>query len=140
MVNPKTRIIRQYSELIQLPTFKERFDYLNLTGKVGASIWGAERYLNQSFYRSRQWAIARRDVIARDLGYDLGLEDYPIFDSIYVHHMTPITIEDISDGSPYLLDPRYLISTSLATHNDIHYGTYKSREIVERRPNDHILW
>lgn len=135
-----TRIIRTYDELRQLKTFKERFDYLNLTGRVGMEIWGPERYLNQSFYASRDWALARRDVIARDLGFDLGVEGYQIYDSIYVHHMTPITIEDISDSSPYLLDPKYLISTSLSTHNAIHFGVYKNKEPIVRTENDHILW
>lgn len=136
----KTRIIRTYQQLIELPTFEERFHYLNLTGRVGVDIWGAERFLNQGFYQSSEWKRARRDVIARDLGCDLAHKDYEILDTIIVHHMTPITIEDIEHGSPYLLDPTYLISTCLRTHNMLHYGTFKKQDPIERRRNDHILW
>lgn len=135
-----TRIIRTYDQLIKLPTFKERFYYLNLTGRVGADIWGSERFLNQGFYASKEWKRARRDVIARDLGLDLGHEDYEIGGPIIVHHMTPITIDDIENCTPYLLDPRYLISTCLFTHNCLHYGEYKERDPIERTRNDHILW
>lgn len=136
----KKRIIRRYDQLIKLETFKERFEYLNLSGRVGVEVWGAERYLNQSFYKSTAWRRSRRDVIVRDTGMDLAHIDHEILDQIIVHHMTPITIDDIENGSPYLLDPQYLITTCLATHNDLHYGVYRPEMIVERRPNDHILW
>lgn len=134
------RIIRTYTELQRLRSFEDRFEYLNLTGKVGADIWGAERYLNQSFYRSAEWIAARRNVIARDLGLDLGIDEYPIFGSIYVHHMTPIIIDDLSGNCKYLLDPNYLISTSLKTHNAIHYGELPHLEPIRRAVDDHILW
>lgn len=139
-IQKTTRIIRTYPQLIEFKTFEERFHYLNLTGRVGADVWGAERYLNQGFYKSPEWRRARRDVIARDLGCDLSLEGRDIFENIYVHHMTPITIDDITNGSPYLLDPRYLVSTCLHTHNCLHYGQYTNRDVIERKRNDHILW
>lgn len=136
------RIIRSYRKLKQLKTFEERFDYLNLTGKVGHDIWGAERYINQSFYKSKAWRDVRHEVIVRDRGCDLGIEGREIHDKLIVHHMTPITLEDIERCSPYLLDPEYLICTILATHNALHYGDISLTpcEFVPRSPGDTKLW
>ena len=137
-----TRIIRKYSELKKLRTFEERFNYLNLTGKVGLSIWGAERYLNQGFYSSKQWKDVRHQVIVRDQACDLGITSREIYDKLIIHHMTPITIDDIETQSPYLLDPEFLICTQLVTHNALHYGDLSRtpQEYVERRPGDTKLW
>lgn len=136
------RIIRRHSELILLPTFKERFDYLNLLGKVGQDVWGAERYLNQSFYKSKPWLEVRQEVIIRDLACDLGIENREIYARLIVHHMTPITVEDIETMSKYLLDPEYLICTTLSTHNALHYGDFTQtiNNYVERTPGDTKLW
>lgn len=134
--------IRTYSELIKLPTFEERFRYLSLEGIVGASTFGFDRYLNQVFYRSQRWKKIRDHVILRDNGCDLAMEGYEIYDRILVHHMNPITIEDIERESEYLIDPEFLISTVHNTHNAIHYGDESLLPIlpVERRPNDTCPW
>ena len=134
--------IRTYSELIKLPTFEERFRYLSLEGVVGASTFGFDRYLNQVFYRSQRWKRIRDHVILRDNGCDLAMEGYEIHDRILVHHMNPITIEDIERESEYLIDPEFLISTVHNTHNAIHYGDENLLPIlpVERRPNDTCPW
>ena len=117
-----TMNIRTYSELIKLPTFEERFEYLNLSGAVGQETFGFDRYLNQNFYRSTEWKRIRDQVIVRDNGCDLGVEGYEIHGRILIHHMNPITINDIEQESEYLLDPEFLISTTHNTHNAIHYG------------------
>ena len=134
--------IRTYSELIKLPTFEERFRYLSLEGVVGASTFGFDRYLNQVFYRSQRWKRIRDHVILRDNGCDLAMEGYEIHDRILVHHMNPITIEDIERESEYLIDPEFLISTVHNTHNAIHYGDENLLPIlpIERRPNDTCPW
>lgn len=134
--------IRTYSELIKLPTFEERFRYLSLEGVVGASTFGFDRYLNQVFYRSQRWKKIRDHVILRDNGCDLAMEGYEIHDRILVHHMNPITIEDIERESEYLIDPEFLISTVHNTHNAIHYGDENLLPIlpIERRPNDTCPW
>lgn len=136
------RIIRRHSELIRIKTFDERFEYLNLCGKVGLDVWGAERYLNQSFYKSDLWREAREKVIIRDQACDLGIAGRDITDKLIVHHMTPITLEDIEELSPYLLDPEYLICTTLITHNALHYGNISQTrsDYIERRPGDTKLW
>lgn len=135
--------IRTYSELIQLPTFEERFRYLSLDGKVGAETFGYDRYINQVFYqRSKEWRSIRDFVIIRDNGCDLGVEGYDIFGKIIVHHMNPISIEDIERESEFLLDPDYLICVTHNTHNAIHYGDesliFKSP--IERTKNDTCPW
>lgn len=137
-----TRIIRKYSELKRLKTFEERFEYLNLLGKVGHNIWGSERYINQSFYKSKAWKEVRHKVIVRDEACDLGVSDREIYDKLIVHHMTPLTLEDIETGSPYLLDPEYLICTQLVTHNALHYGNISMTANIykERMPGDTKLW
>ncbi|WP_418840957.1 hypothetical protein [Phocaeicola sp.] len=135
--------IRCYDELILLPTFKERYEYLRLEGSVGADTFGFDRYLNQIFYKSQEWLDIRNKVIARDLGCDLGLEEREIYGSITVHHMNPISKEDILDRSKILLDPQFLISTMPSTHRAIHYGNYNSfaGEIVTvRTAGDTCPW
>ena len=114
--------IRTYSELITLPTFEERFRYLQLGGKVGEDTFGHDRYLNQMFYTSDEWRRIRRDVIVRDNGCDLGIQDREIHGLIIIHHMNPITIEDIINRSEFLLNPEYLISTVKNTHDAIHFS------------------
>ena len=134
--------IRTYSELILLPTFEERFKYLQLNGRVGDNTFGFDRYINQNFYRSAEWKRIRDLVIMRDNGCDLGIAGYEIYGRILIHHMNPITIKDIVDMSEYLLNPEYLICVSHNTHNAIHYGDESLICIgpVERRPNDTCPW
>lgn len=116
------KIIRTYSELITMPTFKERYEYLRLGGTIGEDTFGFDRYLNQAFYKSREWLDIRDYVIVRDQGCDLGLEGYEIHNHILIHHMNPITKEDILQRSEFLLDPEYLITTVKRTHDAIHYS------------------
>ena len=115
-------IIRTYSELIKLPTFKERFQYLKLDGDVGVETFGFDRYLNQAFYSSDEWKSIRNKVIIRDNGCDLGIEGREIYKRIIVHHMNPITKEDLLYRTEYLLNPEYMICTMKNTHDAIHYG------------------
>lgn len=134
--------IRTYSELIKIPTFEERYRYLRLYGVVGKDTFGFDRYLNQLFYTSELWRSVRDQVIIRDNGCDLGLEGYDIFDRIIVHHMNPITVEDLEEASDYLLNPEFLITTSLNTHNAIHYGDENLliKAPIERSMNDTCPW
>lgn len=136
--------IRTYSELILLPTFLERYRYLRLNGKVGEVTFGFQRYLNQEFYRyDEEWKAARRAVIIRDNGCDLGIDGRDIKDaSIIVHHMNPLTDYDIIHRTKYLLDPEYLISTIDNTHKAIHYGdeSLLITEPIIRRKNDTCPW
>lgn len=134
--------IRTYSELITLPTFEERFKYLQLGGKVGEDTFGHDRYLNQMFYTSDEWRRIRRDVIVRDNGCDLGIQDREIHGLIIIHHMNPITIEDIINRSEFLLNPEYLISTVKNTHDAIHFSDERIliTDPIERRPNDTCPW
>ena len=134
--------IRTYSELITLPTFKERFNYLKLDGLVGESTFGFDRYLNQMFYRSQRWKEIRDFVIIRDNGCDLGVEGYEIHSRIVIHHMNPITIEDIRKESEFLLGPEFLICTIHNTHNAIHYGDENLliKAPIERSKNDTCPW
>lgn len=137
-----TSRFRTYSELERYHTFEERFEYLNLSGKVGVETFGYDRFLNQDFYRSTAWKRTRRDVIARDLGCDLGIEGFEIFDKVFVHHMNPMTPEDFERESDDILDPEFLITVTLRTHNAIHYGdiTQVQTHFVEREPGDTIPW
>lgn len=114
--------IKTYSELIKLPTFEERYRYLRLSGRVGKDTFGFDRYMNQNFYRSKEWKRIRDEVIVRDNGCDLGIEDRIIHGRILIHHMNPITDRDILDLTEFLLDPEYLICVTHTTHNAIHYG------------------
>lgn len=135
-------IIRTYSELILLPTFRERFDYLVLDGVVGHQTFGANRYLNQNFYRSKEWRRARMETISRDNGCDLGILGREIYDNIYVHHMNPVTLEDIEESYDRLLDPEFLICTSFYTHQGITFGDPKKLVTLprERTKGDTKLW
>jgi hypothetical protein len=137
-----TMKIRTYSELRRLETIQERFEYLKLRGRVGDQTFGYDRWINQKFYTSTQWRRIRSDIIARDLGCDLGIEGYDIHSGLYIHHLNPMTRTDIVDGDESILDPEYLITTTLATHNAIHYGDAKQlpRLLVERKPGDTKLW
>lgn len=133
---------RTYSELRQLRTFIERFRYLSLRGKVGQTTFGFDRWVNQGFYRSREWKQARSGVIVRDNGCDLGIEGYDIHDRIYIHHLNPLTLEQIESGDPCMLDPDNLITVTHRTHNAIHYGDERLLPIapIERKPGDTKLW
>ena len=135
-------IIRTYSKLIELPTFEERYRYLRIGGKVGEETFGFERYLNQKFYKSDEWKSVRRQVIIRDNGCDLGMEDREIYGRIIVHHMNPITSDDLIQRSDFLLNPEYLICTIKATHDAIHYGdeSLLLKPPVERTKNDTCPW
>ena len=117
--------IKTYSELSRLSSFKERYEYLRLHGVVGRDTFGFDRYLNQIFYRSQKWKRSRDEVIIRDNGCDLGVPGHEIHGRIIIHHMNPITLEDIERESDLLLDPEYLICTVHNTHNAIHYGDEK---------------
>lgn len=134
--------IKTYSELITIPTFEGRYKYLKLGGRVGEETFGFDRYLNQVFYNSKEWLRIRDHVIVRDQGCDLGIPGREIYGKILVHHMNPITIEDIKRRSEFLLNPEYLICTFKNTHDAIHYG---NDDILfglpmERRPNDTCPW
>ena len=136
-------MIRTYSELSRLSTFEDRFKYLQLHGNVAADTFGFDRYLNQRFYKSIEWKQARERVIMRDMGCDLGLKDYPISGEIIVHHMNPMSLEDLESNPGILLDPEFLICVSLETHNAIHYGDERlveDKTIQERKPHDTKLW
>lgn len=134
--------IKTYSELITLPTFEERFRYLKLDGKVGEETFGFDRYLNQIFYKSEEWLALRDFVIVRDMGCDLGMPDREIRSRILVHHMNPISKDDILQRSKFLLDPEYLICTIKNTHDAIHYGDESILYTVpiERTKNDTCPW
>ena len=110
-------IIRTYSELLRIPTFEERYKYLKLDAEIGMETFGFERYLNQRFYRSKEWKSLRDEIIVRDHGCDLGIVGYEIYDKIYIHHMNPITADDIRNNTEYLMNPEFLISTTHDTHN-----------------------
>ena len=135
--------MRTYSELSNLPTFEERFRYLRLSGSVGEETFGFERYLNQRFYSSTEWKRVRDTVILRDNGCDLGISDRMIGKKVIIHHMNPVTRDDILAQSELLLNPEYLICVSQTTHNAIHYGDESlliPSSIVERKPGDTCPW
>lgn len=135
-------MMRTYTELFKLSTFKERFNYLRLDGTVGEETFGFDRYMNQIFYKSREWADIRRQVIIRDNGCDLGCDGYEIHGKILIHHMNPISLNDIRYHTDLLLNPEYLISTTLQTHNAMHYGdeSLLPELPAERTPNDTCPW
>ena len=135
-------IIRTYSELILLPTFEERFKYLQLNGRVGDDTFGFDRYINQNFYRSAEWKRIRDLVIMRDNGCDLALEGYEIYGRILIHHMNPITVKDVELSTEYLMNPEYLICVTHNTHNAIHYGDEKliNKGPIVRTKNDTCPW
>lgn len=134
---------RRYSELRMLKTFEERFEYLKVIGQVGDETFGSSRFFNQDFYRSQLWRSIRNQVIVRDNGCDLGIEDRPITGRmIIIHHMNPITIDDIMNMTPNLIDPEFLICVSPNTHQALHYGDEKilPKGPIERFPNDTCPW
>lgn len=135
-------MIRRYSELASLGTFEERFEYLRLRGQVGDPTFGYDRWMNQDFYASTEWRQIRHHVIARDQGCDLGVEGFEVFDRIYIHHMNPMSVQDLQDGNEDILDPEFLISCTHRTHNAIHYGNgrHLPRKLVTRRAGDTKLW
>ena len=134
--------IKTYSELITLPTYEERFNYLKLEGVVGEMTFGFDRYLNQKLYTSQEWKTVRNQVIVRDNGCDLACEGYEIYGKILIHHINPITVEDIINRNPIIFDLENLISTTHNTHNAIHYGDENLliKEPIERTKNDTIPW
>lgn len=134
--------IKTYSELITIPTFVERFRYLKLGGIIGEETFGFDRYLNQMLYKSQRWINTRDYVIIRDNGCDLAMEGHDIRGKILVHHMNPITIDDILHERDCVFDPEFLISTMLSTHNAIHYGDESLLVVapIERRQNDTCPW
>lgn len=134
--------IRTYSELMTFASFEERYEYLRLGGSVGKDTFGFDRYVNQRFYRSREWKSIRNEVIVRDNGCDLGVEGYEIHGRIYIHHMNPILLNDIRDSTDFLMNPEYLITTTHKTHNAIHYGdaSLLVLEPIERTPFDTCPW
>lgn len=135
-------MIRTYSELRRLQTLEERYKYLALRGEVGEKTFGFDRYLNQKFYASRQWKLIRNEVINRDNACDLGIDDYEIYDRVYIHHMNPMNVSSLTNYDPSILDIEYLISVTHVTHNAIHYGDERQlpQPLVERRPGDTKLW
>ena len=135
-------MIRTYSDLINIPDFLERFNYLKLDGSVGQETFGFDRYLNQKFYQSYEWRTFRRDMILRDLGCDLAFPNYEIVGYVLLHHLNPITPEDISKRTDVLMNPENVVCVSLNTHNAIHYGDESLVDIsvVERKAGDTKLW
>jgi len=138
----KTKIIRTYSELITFDTFEERFKYLQLNGQVCCETFGSNRYVNQALYRSKEWKCFRDKIIIRDNGCDLGVEGYEIHTHVIIHHLNPITLDDIVNRNPCIFDPDNTICTKLSTHNAIHYGDESLLITVpiERTKNDTCPW
>lgn len=136
-------MLRTYHELIRLKTFEERFDYVNLSGKVGEETFGSDRYLNQALYRTKLWKKdVRNKIILRDNGCDLAMDGYEIHGRIYIHHLNPVTIEDLESGDPKVVDPDFLVCVSFDTHNAIHFGDKRllPRGPIERKPGDTCPW
>ena len=134
--------IRRYSELMRIPTFEERFEYLRLDGQVGADTFGSDRYLNQIFYKSPEWRKIRDEIIIRDQCCDLAMPGYDIHGPALIHHLNPITKADILSRTDLLLNPEYLLCTIQSTHNAIHYGDVNLliTNPIERKPNDTCPW
>lgn len=137
-----TKSIKSYSELIKYTNFLDRFNYLRIGGQVGIETFGIDRYLNQAFYCSKEWKRVRDLVIMRDGACDLGIKGREIWGGVMIHHMNPITAEDIANRNPMILDPEFLITTAKMTHQAIHYGDENLLMLdpVERKPNDTIPW
>lgn len=135
-------MIRTYSELIALPTFEERYEYVRLGGRIGDETFGSDRYINQTFYTSYEWRRFRRDIIVRDMGCDLAMEDREIGGLIVIHHLNPITVDDIWRRSEFLMNPEYVVCVSDNTHKAIHYGdeSLLITAPVERYKNDTCPW
>lgn len=133
--------MKTYKELITLKTFDERLEYLKLRGVVGDPTFGSRRYLNQKLYQLREWKITRQKIILRDNGCDLGIQDYPIYDSVFIHHINPITLDDIIKRRNCVFDLNNLICVSFKTHNTIHYGEESPYDkLVIRTAGDTCLW
>lgn len=134
--------LRTYRELCRIPDFTGRYRYLQLRSSIGVPTFGWDRILNQVFYRSAEWRRVRNDVIARDYGRDLGMEGYDIHFRAEVHHMNPMTVDEVAHREEQILDPEYLITVSQRTHNAIHFGDESSlaQPLVVRRPGDTKLW
>lgn len=141
-VGESTMAYKTYTELVSLPTFEERFKYLQLNGAVAEETFGFDRYLNQALYRSKEWKCIRDIVIIRDNGCDLGIEGREILDHVIIHHMNPISMKDIIEGNPKIYDPEYLITTTHRTHNAIHYGdeSLLFTGLVTRTQGDTTPW
>ena len=137
-----TMTIKTYSEMVRYPTFEERYEYLRLFGTVGSSTFGFDRHINQRFYRSVEWRRIRDFVITRDDGCDLGVPGYEINENILIHHINPMTVDDVVHGEEWIFDPEYLITTTQNTHNAIHYGdnSLLPKKHVARSPGDTKLW
>lgn len=136
-------MIRTYQELIVLPTFDERLEYLFLNGQPGSATFGSHRHLNQTLYHSYEWQKFRREIVVRDKGCDLAHPDYPINKGLYIHHLNPITIENILNRDLCVFDPNNVVCVSFDTHQMIHYGNMdivKSRRPADRTPNDTVPW
>ena len=133
---------RSWTELSRISDFYDRYNYLRLRGAVGQPTFGSERYINQNLYTSKQWRDVRHEVIARDLGCDLGVEGFEIHDKVIIHHMNPMTVDNIVHGESHILDPEFLISVSHRTHNAIHYGDERllPRLLAARTAGDTQLW
>lgn len=134
---------RSYKELSRLKTFKDKYEYLRLNGSVGKETFGFDRYLNQALYSSGEWKRFRRNVIVRDNGCDLGDPERPIQgDRIIIHHINPLTVEDLENRSPLIFDMDNVVCVSYLTHQAIHYGdaSLLPQDILERMPNDTIPW
>ena len=133
---------KKYSDIQHMNTFEERFEYLKLNGSVGQETFGFDRHINQTFYQSYEWKSVRDQVIYRDNGCDLGVDGYEIHSEILVHHLNPMSSEDIIHGEDWIIDPEYLITTTHKTHNAIHYGNFNSLGLIipERKPGDTKLW
>lgn len=132
--------MKTYSELKSLKTYDERLRYLQTYSRIGEETFGHDRYINQEFYTSDLWKGIRNKIILRDEGCDLGLNGYDILDRVIIHHLNPITIDDILNLTPQAIDPEYLVCVSLDTHNAIHYGSTVAPSFIERRPNDTCPW
>lgn len=135
-------MIRSYSELRRIEKFEDRFEYLALRGEVGCETFGSNRYVNQAFYRSAVWRRIRNHIIIRDSGCDLAVDGYDIHDRPIIHHMNPLSLEELIEGSPDAIDPEFLILTTHRTHNAIHYGdaSLLVKQHQPRRPGDTKLW
>lgn len=137
-----TRTIKSYSELMSFPTFMERYQYLRIGSKIGEATFGYDRYLNQILYTSREWRRFRDQIIVRDNGCDLGCPDRELRERIIVHHINPITVEDVINRNPMVFDPENVICVSHNTHEAIHYGDEDLlvKNPIERKPNDTCPW
>ena len=134
--------MRTYDELSAIADYFERYKYLRIKQGVGERTFGGDRWLNQRFYQSREWKAVRDEVILRDNGFDIGHPDYPINGRIYIHHMNPMQPFDLKHGNAAVLDPKYLISVSMRTHQAIHYGDdgLLPKPLTARLPGDTVLW